>query len=160
MSGVNTIIDITPNLDKNTLNELTDAYDAARKEDNQNFLNNPTTYLPLNNEGIDYLNIPGVDYLYLSTIRGGSKMVGNCGCDMKGGCLSCKKGAKNLMHIYRVVHIIIPSLYIKYKQGKEKAGDDVKKVNDVIKANKVNKVNKVNKINKVKKVNVKSKRRM
>jgi hypothetical protein len=141
MSGVNTKIDITPNYDDNNLNKITDAYDASRIADSKNYSNNPTTYSPLNNDGIDYLNIPGVDYLYLTTIRGGSRMVGNCGCNnMKGGCLSCTKGAKNIMHIYKVVHIIIPTLYIKYKQGKEKAGDDAKKVKKVNKVNRVNRV--------------------
>ena len=95
-----------------------------------------------------------VDFLYLSTIRGGRKMRkgGGCGCNMtggdedldihedinegeynegennnmndnvediaiSGGCFKCKKGVKNIIHIYRSVHIIIPTLYSKYKKG-------------------------------------------
>ena len=104
-----------------------------------------------------------VDFLYLSTIRGGRNMRrgGSCGCNMKGGendlevqddidqgvvdegvvdegvvdegvdegvdevyneleisggCFKCKKGVKNIIQIYRSVHIIIPTLYSKYKK--------------------------------------------
>jgi hypothetical protein len=89
-----------------------------------------------------------VDFLYLSTIRGGRKMRkgGGCGCNMNGGnsgdsgdnvnydnidlddeleddvvqqnggCFTCKKGIKNITHIYSTVHIIIPTLYTKYKK--------------------------------------------
>jgi len=83
-----------------------------------------------------------VDFLYLSTIRGGRKMNGGCGCGMKGGasdgsesgessesggeysggCFTCKKGVKNITHIYSSIHIIIPKLYNKYSKEKgEKA---------------------------------------
>ncbi len=71
-----------------------------------------------------------VNFLYLSTIRGGRKMkseveeaiVGGCGCGMKGGgsnkylggCFTCKKGTKNIALIYSGIHIIIPKLYSKY----------------------------------------------
>ena len=34
-----------------------------------------------------------------------------------GGCFTCKKGVKNITHIYSTVHIIIPTLYSKYKKG-------------------------------------------
>jgi hypothetical protein len=34
-----------------------------------------------------------------------------------GGCFTCKKGIKNITHIYSTVHIIIPTLYSKYKKG-------------------------------------------
>lgn len=86
-----------------------------------------------------------VNFLYLSTIRGGRKMSeyenvttgGGCGCgkmgggggggegegsessesgrEYVGGCFTCKKGVKNIIHIYSSVHIIIPKLYSKYK---------------------------------------------
>lgn len=77
-----------------------------------------------------------VDFLYLSTIRGGrkmngisySEMDGGCGCGMKGGgdsgvsgytggCFTCKKGVKNIVNIYSTLHIVIPPLYKKYKKG-------------------------------------------
>jgi hypothetical protein len=73
-----------------------------------------------------------VDFLYLSTIRGGRKMNGGCGCGMKGGmsdgsegeysggCFTCKKGAKKITHIYSSIHIIIPKLYSKYSNKKTK----------------------------------------
>ena len=34
-----------------------------------------------------------------------------------GGCFTCKKGVKNITHIYSTIHIIIPTLYGKYKKG-------------------------------------------
>ena len=34
-----------------------------------------------------------------------------------GGCFTCKKGVKNITHIYSTIHIIIPTLYTKYKKG-------------------------------------------
>ena len=78
-----------------------------------------------------------VDFLYLSTIRGGRKMSlmsGGCGCAMKGGgdsgdsgytggCFTCKNGQKNIENIYSKLHIIIPPLYKKYKRW-----DTLKKV--------------------------------
>lgn len=36
---------------------------------------------------------------------------------MTGGCFTCKKGIKNITHIYSTIHIIIPTLYVKYKKG-------------------------------------------
>ncbi len=36
---------------------------------------------------------------------------------MTGGCFTCKKGVKNITHIYSTIHIIIPTLYSKYKKG-------------------------------------------
>jgi len=85
-----------------------------------------------------------VNFLYLSTIRGGRKMSeaneagseatvmsgggcgGGCGCGMKGGsgseytggCFTCKKGVKNITLIYSGIHIIIPKLYSKYHAAK------------------------------------------
>ena len=53
---------------------------------------------------------------------------GGCGCgkmggggdgsssgEYVGGCFTCKKGVKNITHIYSSVHIITPKLYSKYK---------------------------------------------
>ncbi len=78
-----------------------------------------------------------VDFLYLSTIRGGRKMSskrtseligGGCGCGMKGGggdstestytggCFTCPKGVKNIVNIYSTLHIVVPPLYNKYKK--------------------------------------------
>ena len=85
-----------------------------------------------------------VDFLYLHTIRGGRKMSsewngwnGGCGCGMKGGssgssgscnsgsgngytggCFTCPKGVKNIVRIYGTIHVVIPSLYKKYKASK------------------------------------------
>ncbi len=73
-----------------------------------------------------------VDFLYLHTIRGGRKMNsewnGGCGCGMKGGsgegngytggCFTCPKGVKNIVRIYGTIHVMIPSLYKKYKAAK------------------------------------------
>jgi hypothetical protein len=83
-----------------------------------------------------------VDFLYLSTIRGGRKKMsgesgvsgdalygGGCGCGMKGGsggdgygytggCLTCPKGVKNIVRIYGTIHVVIPPLYKKYKASK------------------------------------------
>ena len=85
-----------------------------------------------------------VDFLYLSTIRGGRNMNrgGGCGCDLTGGnnnnyddddinnlgdesekniniiggCFTCKAGGKKITRIYSTIHIIIPTLYSKYKK--------------------------------------------
>ena len=82
-----------------------------------------------------------VDFLYLHTIRGGRKMSsgwnGGCGCSgssgMKGGsgngsgngytggCFTCPKGVKNIVRIYGTIHVVIPSLYKKYKTAKPMA---------------------------------------
>ena len=86
-----------------------------------------------------------VNFLYLPTIRGGRKMngssgndgeafIGGCGCGMKGGsgssgssdaytggCFTCPKGTKKISIIYGTIHVVIPSLYKKYKNAKRKA---------------------------------------
>jgi len=113
----------------NLLNERTAEYESDRIDTYNRFLKNQNTFSPSNYDGVDYLNVPHANYLYLSTIRGGRKMAeaSGCSCNMNGGCLSCNKGSKNIMHIYKVIHIIIPSLFIKYKLGKEKAGNDAVK---------------------------------
>jgi hypothetical protein len=96
-----------------------------------------------------------VNFLYLSTIRGGRKMSedvsatrgGGCGCgkmgggsgegegsgrEYVGGCFTCKKGVKNIIHIYSCVHIIIPKLYSKYK-NKERVSLKSLKVKPMVK---------------------------
>jgi hypothetical protein len=102
-----------------------------------------------------------VNFLYLSTIRGGRKMSenvnvttgGGCGCgkmggggsegsegsessesgrEYVGGCFTCKKGVKNIIHIYSSVHIIIPKLYSKYK-NKERVSLKSLKVKPMVK---------------------------
>ena len=142
MSGgnaTNNARDTTPNLGADALKTITDAYAkyATKENDGKDYLNIAPTYAEAVDDGIDYLSIPHANYLYLSTIRGGCRMASasGCGCKMGGGCFECNKGAKNIMHIYSVIHIIIPSLYSKYKLGKEKAGIDA------IKYRKVNNVN-------------------
>jgi len=84
-----------------------------------------------------------VNFLYLPTIRGGRKMngssgndgeafIGGCGCGMKGGsgssdgsdaytggCFTCPKGTKKISIIYGTIHVVIPSLYKKYKNAKK-----------------------------------------
>jgi hypothetical protein len=84
-----------------------------------------------------------VNFLYLPTIRGGRKMngisgndgeafIGGCGCGMKGGsgssgsaytggCFTCPKGTKKISIIYGTIHVVIPSLYKKYKNAKRNA---------------------------------------
>lgn len=103
----------------------------------------PANYIDANSNNCQQSS--HVDFLYLSTIRGGRKMRkgGGCGCNMNGGdsgdsgnydnidlgdeleddvvqqnggCFTCKKGIKNITHIYSTVHIIIPTLYTKYKK--------------------------------------------
>jgi hypothetical protein len=93
-----------------------------------------------------------VNFLYLPTIRGGRKMngvssgssrngeafIGGCGCGMKGGngsdgstytggCFTCPKGTKKISIIYGTIHVVIPSLYKKYKNVKRKAKPVAKK---------------------------------
>jgi len=104
---------------------------------NQNELNIPSDAVDYN--ALNCTNSSPVDFLYLSTIRGGRKMNGGgCGCGMtsggsssgssgvsssevrsiSGGCFTCKKGVANITHIYSSIHIIIPTLYKKYKTAK------------------------------------------
>lgn len=96
-----------------------------------------------------------VNFLYLPTIRGGRKMngvssgssgnggsgeafIGGCGCGMKGGsgndgstytggCFTCPNGTKKISLIYGTIHVVIPSLYKKYKNAKRKAKPVAKK---------------------------------
>jgi len=72
-------------------------------------------------------NSSPVDFLYLSTIRGGRKMKGGGGSGDSssvlsiGGCFTCKKGGANITHIYNTIHIVIPQLYKKYKAAAKAA---------------------------------------
>lgn len=65
----------------------------------------------------------GVNYLYLSTIRGGSykksmeNKEGFCNTCMKGGCFSCSKGKTKISAEYNIVVINLPKLYKKYKSS-------------------------------------------
>ena len=104
---------------------------------------NPTLFeLPadaIDNNALNCSISAPVNFLYLSTIRGGRKMNsdmsgevmsgevmsgGGCGCGMNGGnvmnggCFTCKKGVKNITLIYSGIHIIIPKLYSKYHAAK------------------------------------------
>ena len=120
--------------------------------------------LKIPNSAVDYnaincANSSPVDFLYLSTIRGGRKMNGGgCGCGANsggdggsgsssssfvgggvsglsmGGCFTCKKGVANITHIYSTIHIIIPTLYKKYKAAKAaKAAKVASKAKKVVK---------------------------
>ena len=74
------------------------------------------------------IDVTVANILNLYSIRGGCKM--SCGCGMKGGCFTCKDGVKNITHIYKTVHIIIPELYGKYNSDLniKKKSKKVKKV--------------------------------
>ena len=113
----------------------------------------PDNYVDANSKNCEQSS--HVDFLYLSTIRGGRKMKrgGGCGCNMtggdndydddidnddldnensmNGGCFTCKKGVKNITHIYSSVHIIIPTLYSKYKKGISMKDKKIKKAKGV-----------------------------
>ena len=125
---------------------------------------NPSLFkLPDGAEDTNSLNCTtssAVNFLYLSTIRGGRKMNGGCGCGMKGGmsesgdmsgdmsggmgesseysggCFTCKKGVKKITHIYSTIHIIIPKLYNKYNNERVKKAAKTMKANKVIKKSK------------------------
>jgi hypothetical protein len=107
---------------------------------NPSLLNLPADAVDANARNCD--SSSAVDFLYLSTIRGGRKKMsgdsgvssdalygGGCGCGMKGGgygdgygytggCFTCPKGKKNMAYIYSTIHIVIPPLYKKYKSVK------------------------------------------
>jgi hypothetical protein len=97
-----------------------------------------------------------LNFLYLPTIRGGRKMNGGCGCGMRGGmsesddmiggmsesgeysggCFTCKRGKKNITHVYSSIHILIPKLYNKYNNERLKKAVKTMKANKVIKKSK------------------------
>jgi len=117
--------------DSADVNKLNAIYAA-----NPSLLNLPAGAVDANARNCD--SSSAVDFLYLSTIRGGRKMSGEsgdglygggCGCGMKGGssgsgdaytggCLTCPKGVKNIVRIYGTIHVVIPPLYKKYKAAK------------------------------------------
>jgi hypothetical protein len=52
-------------------------------------------------------------------MKGGSGSSGNDA--YTGGCFTCPKGTKEISIIYGTIHVVIPSLYKKYKNAKRKA---------------------------------------
>lgn len=96
------------------------AYDDlnnAFKYSRGSIYNTPISTAPTN-------NTLGVNYLYLSTIRGGSykKSMENkenfCNTCMKGGCFTCPKGKTKISVHYNIIVISLPKLYKKYKKSK------------------------------------------
>ena len=117
-------------------NKLQAIYDA-----NPSLFNLPANAVDANAQNCTTSS--AVNFLYLPTIRGGRKMngssgnggsgeafIGGCGCGMKGGngssgndaytggCFTCPKGTKKISIIYGTIHVVIPSLYKKYKNAK------------------------------------------
>ncbi len=102
-------------------------------------LNNAFKYSRNSTNSIDTVsatqtNTPfGVNYLYLSNIRGGSykkfmeNTEGFCNTCMKGGCFTCSKGKTNLLMHYKIVVISLPKLYKKYKSSLSKKKNPKKK---------------------------------
>jgi hypothetical protein len=75
----------------------------------------------------------GVNYLYLSTIRGGSMENKENFCDtcmMKGGCFTCPKGKTKLSAHFNIIVINLPKLYKKYKTSSSKKMKALKKGGD------------------------------
>jgi len=125
----------------NTIEAQTIAAYAATKTENAL----PANYVDEKSQNCDAINASSIDLLYSPIVRGGRKMVGSCGCSSMtgggsssgssgsivggiggygnstgiiGGCLSCKKGIKNITYIYSTIHIVIPQLYSKYKANR------------------------------------------
>lgn len=123
-------------------NKLQAIYDA-----NPSLFNLPANAVDANAQNCTTSS--AVNFLYLPTIRGGRKMngvssgngeafIGGCGCGMKGGsngsndaytggCFTCPKGTKKISIIYGTIHVVIPSLYKKYKNAKKSAKPVAKK---------------------------------
>uniref|UniRef100_A0A6C0LNB4 Uncharacterized protein n=1 Tax=viral metagenome TaxID=1070528 RepID=A0A6C0LNB4_9ZZZZ len=122
-------------------NKLKAIYDA-----NPSLFNLPANAVDANAQNCSTSS--AVNFLYLPTIRGGRKMngdafIGGCGCGMKGGsgssssgdgsdaytggCFTCPKGTKKISIIYGTIHVVIPSLYKKYKNAKKSAKPVAKK---------------------------------
>ena len=113
----------------NTAAQQTIAAYAATKTENAL----PDNYVDEKSINCNVNTASPIDLLYSPNIRGGRKMVGSCGCngmtggsggngeesnqEIIGGCLSCKKGGKRIVFIYKTIHIIIPRLYKKYKSS-------------------------------------------
>ena len=120
-------------------NKLKAIYDA-----NPTLFNLPANAMDANAQNCSTSS--AVNFLYLPTIRGGRKMngessengeafIGGCGCGMKGGsnnaytggCFTCPKGTKKISIIYGTIHVVIPSLYKKYKRNTKKSVKPVAK---------------------------------
>jgi len=131
-------------------NKLKAIYDA-----NPSLFNLPADAVDANAQNCSTSS--AVNFLYLPTIRGGRKMngvssvssengeafIGGCGCGMKGGsgsssdgsssnaytggCFTCPKGTKKISIIYGTIHVVIPSLYKKYKRNAKKSVNPVAK---------------------------------
>jgi len=129
----------------NTIEAQTIAAYAATKTENAL----PANYIDEKSQNCDAINASSIDLLYSPIVRGGRKMVGSCGCSSMtggssdsgssggivggtgiiGGCLSCKKGIKNITYIYSTIHIVIPQLYSKYKANRPSSPVIVKAAN-------------------------------
>ena len=121
---------------------LKDAEDSIIAQRAYDDLNNASKYSRSSTSSIDAVastqtNYPlGVNYLYLSTIRGGSykKSMENtenfCNTCMKGGCFTCSKGKTKISAEYNIVVINLPKLYKKYKSSSKKVKNPKKRGGD------------------------------
>ena len=138
MTNANTNLDIEAKLDREAKIEIQNIATRLNIENRLNIDNRLNDYKDTEYTGpadiikgieIDSsscsANSTIADILNLNIIRGGSKMFngGGCGCSgMSGGCLTCKKGVKNITLIYKTFHVIIPDLYSKYKKDASMKG--------------------------------------
>jgi hypothetical protein len=121
---------------------LKDAEDSIIAQRAYDDLNNAFKYSRSSTSSIDAVastqtNYPlGVNYLYLSTIRGGSykKSMENtenfCNTCMKGGCFTCSKGKTKISAEYNIIVINLPKLYKKYKSSSKKVKNPKKRGGD------------------------------
>jgi hypothetical protein len=121
---------------------LKDAEDSIIAQRAYDDLNNAFKYSRSSTSLIDAVastqtNYPlGVNYLYLSTIRGGSykKSMENtenfCNTCMKGGCFTCSKGKTKISAEYNIIVINLPKLYKKYKSSSKKVKNPKKRGGD------------------------------
>lgn len=121
---------------------LKDAEDSIIAQRAYDDLNNAFKYSCSSTSSIDAVastqtNYPlGVNYLYLSTIRGGSykKSMENtenfCNTCMKGGCFTCSKGKTKISAEYNIIVINLPKLYKKYKSSSKKVKNPKKRGGD------------------------------
>lgn len=148
----------------NTAAQQTIAAYAATKTENAL----PDNYVDEKSINCNVNTASPIDLLYSPNIRGGRKMVGSCGCngmtggsggnggsgeesnqEIIGGCLSCKKGGKRIVFIYKTIHIIIPRLYKKYKSSSVSSPEKIMEIAKVPKVTKVTKVPRVTKVMRV-----------
>lgn len=148
----------------NTAAQQTIAAYAATKTENAL----PDNYVDEKSINCNVNTASPIDLLYSPNIRGGRKMVGSCGCngmtggkggsgeesnqEIIGGCLSCKKGGKRIVFIYKTIHIIIPRLYKKYKSISVSSPEKIMEIAKVPKVPKVPKETKVPRVTKVMRV--------